>query len=497
MTADPPSSPDKDQLIADLRLRLAEAEETLRAIRENEVDALVMRGSLDDEIFTIGGDCESYRAFMEAMAPGAAALDGAGRVLYANSALTRLLGTSLEELQGRVLTDALAPDASREIGELLSAAGATQQSHEVRFPRDQEADLYFSAVAAPLQLGTTSGYAVTLADVTERVLNEGAAQREHAAHAVIASANEAVLVCDRNGIVTHANAASAVVYDANPVGRAFADIIPLIFRDTAGALHADDMIEMVVGGTPLRGIEAVAPNAPKVKDYLVSAAPLRISGNRISGVVVTMVDLSRRKAAEQQQTLLMRELDHRVKNTLTLVLSISARTASSTATVQAFHKAFSGRIQGLAATHSLLTDRSWTSLELRDVVRSELAPYIDAGVNQVVVEGLNIAIAPRAAIAFGLIVHELATNAVKYGALSQPGGRVAVRAIGPKAGEGGPLTIEWRETGGPPVAPPRSNGFGHTLIARALQYLPEGGAVCDFDPAGVICRITIPSEDVC
>ena len=203
---------------------------------------------------------------------------------------------------------------------------------------------------------------MTFANVTERVLNEGAEQSEHAARAVIASANEAVLVCDRKGIITHANAASRVVYDGDPVGQAFADIIPLVFRDATGVLQADDMIAMVTNGTPVRGIEAMAPNAPKVKDYLVSAAPLRIAGDRISGVVITMVDLSQRKAAEKQQNLLMRELDHRIKNTLALVVSISDRTASGADTVQDFQQAFTGRIQALAATHTLLLEKSWSSL---------------------------------------------------------------------------------------------------------------------------------------
>jgi PAS domain S-box-containing protein len=491
------SPSNKDLLIADLRLRLAEAEETLRAIRDNEVDALVMRGPLAEEVFTIGGDTDSYRTFMEVMEPGAAALDESGRVLYANSALTRLLGTSLPQLQGKLLVDAFAAGAAKEIGRLLSEAHTTRQSREVRFPRGEKIDLHFIAVASPLQLGTTSGHAVTFANVTERVLHEGAEQSEHAARAVIASANEAVLVCDRDGLVTHANAAARIVYEGNPVGQIFAEIIPLVFHDSAGILQADDMIAMVIAGTPLRGIEATAPKALKVKDYLVSAAPLRIAGDRISGAVVTMVDLSRRKAAEKQQNLLTRELDHRVKNTLALVVSISARTAANTDTVQAFQKAFTGRIQALAATHSLLLESSWSSLKLGEIVRSELAPYIDAAADQVTIEGLNVAVTPRAAIAFGLIAHELTTNAAKYGALSQPGGHVAVRALGRDNQRSGAFVLEWRESGGPRVTPPERKGFGHTVIARSLQYSAGGSAEFDFDPSGVVCRVSIPSEDLC
>lgn len=288
---------------------------------------------------------------------------------------------------------------------------------------------------------------MTFANVTERVLNEDAEQSEHAARAVIASANEAVLVCDRDGIITHANAAAGIVYDGDPIGKIFAEIIPLLFRDSPGILQADDMIAMVIAGTPLRGIEATASKAPKVKDYLVSAAPLRIAGDRISGAVVTMIDLSQRKAAEKQQNLLMRELDHRIKNTLAMVLSISARTASNTDTVQAFQKAFSGRIQALAATHTLLLGNSWSSLELCNIVMSELAPYIEADADQVTIEGLNVAVAPRAAIAFGLIAHELTTNAVKYGALSQQGGHVTVRAVGRDNGKNGALSLNGANPG--------------------------------------------------
>ncbi|MEH6949817.1 HWE histidine kinase domain-containing protein [Nitrobacter sp. NHB1] len=493
MTPDPSS--DKDLQIADLRRRLAEAEETVRAIRENEVDALVMRGHVDDEIFTIGGDHDSYRAFMEVMEPGAAALDGCGRVLYANSTLTRLLDISLAQLQGKLLVDAFTADTGKDIGRLLKQAHTTRQSCEIQLPRGEEVDLHFIAMASPLQIGTSRGHAVTFANVTERVLNEGAEQSEHAARAVIASANEAVLVCDRDGVVTHANAAASIVYDGNPIGKIFAEIIPLLFRDSTGLLQADDIIEMVIAGTPLRGIEAIASNAPKVKDYLVSAAPLRVAGDRISGAVVTMVDLSQRKAAEKQQILLMRELDHRVKNTLTLVASISNRTASNSDTVEAFQKAFSGRIQALAATHTLLLGNSWSSLKLGDIVMTELAPYIESTKEQVTVEGLNIAVTPHGAIAFGLIVHELTTNAVKYGALSQEGGHVTVRAVGRDSEKNGAFVLEWRESGGPRVTRPERKGFGHTVVERSLQY-SGGGAEFDFDPAGVICRIAIPSEEL-
>jgi two-component sensor histidine kinase len=164
--------------------------------------------------------------------------------------------------------------------------------------------------------------------------------------------------------------------------------------------------------------------------------------------------------------------------------------------VQEFQKAFSGRIQALAATHNLLLDKSWTSLELRDVIATELAPYIEETADQVTIEGLDVSVTPRAALAFGLIAHELTTNAVKYGALSRRGGHVTVRAVGRDNEKSGAFVLEWRESGGPRVTPPGRKGFGHTVITRSLQYSAGGGAEFDFDPTGLVCRISIPSEDL-
>src|SRR3546814_4390905 len=129
---------------------------------------------------------------------------------------------------------------------------------------------------------------------------------------------------------------------------------------------------MANSGRTLQGIEAHAPDAPRVKDLLISIAPLTLSGEAISGCVVTMVDLSQRKIAERQQLLMMRALDHRIKNTLALVLSISHRTAASEDTLEGFQDAFSARIQALAATHNLLAEPSWADLVLRDLAVGEL-----------------------------------------------------------------------------------------------------------------------------
>ncbi len=477
----------------ELRRRLEEAEETLRAIREGEVDALIVRNPRSgDEVFTLEGDA-SYYAFMEAMDLGAAAFDEANRLLYANKALRELLRLPDDEVDASHLSNALDEEARLRVSTLMRDARIAKQNTEIQVSAGGE-ELYLLVTAAPLHVGAVKGLAVTFTDITAKVRAAAAEASERAAHSIIASANEAVVVCDADGVITHANAAVSAICAENPIGRAFADVIPLTLPETTGLLQARDIIALAVAGTSVQGIEALAPEAPRVRDLLLSAAPLRVGSDKVIGCVITMVDLSQRKAAEKQQLLLMGELDHRVKNTLALVLSISKRTSSTEDTVQGFQTAFSGRIQALAATHNLLADRSWASISIAEVVNAELDPFVTRALSRLTVDGLDVQIMPRAAIALGLVIHELATNAVKYGALSRDTGHVEV-VVGRKP-EDAFLTVDWVESGGPTVSQPTRRGFGQTVITRSLQYSQNGGAEIDYHPQGVRCRIRIPEEDL-
>lgn len=477
--------------VIDLKRRLLEAEETIRAIRTGEVDALVVSTAGDLAVFDIGGESESYRSFMEVMDVGAAAVDNEGRLLYVNANLAGALGRPASRLQGQVLADLLDAQAARELEVALLANAPERSAAQIALGNG----LYMLAVK-PLRLGTVRGFAVTFTDVTERVLAEQALQSERAARAVIASANEAVLVCDRAGVITHANAAASNVFAGEAVGMIFAEAVPLVFPGATGLMQSDDIVSMAVSGNAVQGIEAIAPNAPGAKDYIVSAAPLQVGNDAISGCVITMVDMSQRKAAEKQQLLMMRELDHRVKNTLALVLSIAGRTIHHEDTLEGFHKSFTGRIQALSATHNLLAENSWTDLTIGDIVNKELAPYTGGAAGRVVTQGLHVGVEPRAAIAIGLIVHELTTNAAKYGALSVPEGSITVRAIERTGGDDGSFVIEWQEGGGPEVVRPSRTGFGQSVITRSLQYSPGGGAELDYAPTGLRCVIRIPAVDL-
>lgn len=478
-----------DAEVVDLRRRLDEAEETLRAIRDGEVDALLVRGQDEDQVFHLGGAGEAYRAFMEAMDLGAAALDETQRLLYANAALASLLGTSPEALQRDGLLAALGSPAAALVADLLSRSRTERQSAQIASAGPHARHLVVTA--APLPLHFATGWALTFTDITERVRAAAAEESDRIGRAIMESANEAVVVCDARGIVTHANAAVLNILDTSPVGRPFDEVLPLSLTASAGVILADDLVAIALSGGSVRGAEAVVRAEAKVKDLLVSAAPLRQGWGSIGGCIITLVDLTQRKSLEKRQSLLMRELDHRMKNMLTLVLSICTRTLATTTDLADFRERFSQRLAALAATQNLLAERAWTGLSIFDLVEVEFAPFLSVRNPRLRLVNLSIEISRDAAVALGLVLHELVTNAVKYGALTRETGRVTVSATPQPDGS---LEILWREEGGPPVLPPVKKGFGQTVIVRGLGHSSAAPTAIEFDPSGVICRMRLVPE---
>ncbi|WP_245411070.1 HWE histidine kinase domain-containing protein [Microvirga flavescens] len=196
-------------------------------------------------------------------------------------------------------------------------------------------------------------------------------------------------------------------------------------------------------------------------------------------------EISERKHAQAQQSLLIRELHHRVKNTLATVQAVVGATARATSSVDEFYQAFVGRIISLANTHSLLTEALWQTASLRELVEKELSPYNDDTGVRVSIDGEPVELPSDAAVPIGMAIHELTTNAAKYGALSVSTGRVAVGWTVDPDIEGGRLRLEWREAGGPKVVRPRRQGFGSRLLNRVLAAQLNARVETNYDPQGL------------
>lgn len=224
----------------------------------------------------------------------------------------------------------------------------------------------------------------------------------------------------------------------------------------------------------------------------VRASSVRDAQGKFLYCVRVIHDITERKHAEERQKLLIDELNHRVKNTLATVQSLATQTADGTDSPVAFREAFEGRLIALSQAHDQLSRRHWGSAELRDIVVGATAPYAADTPGRVEIEGETITIKPRAALTLALVLHELTTNAAKYGALSVPDGRVTVRWQVRNSPTRPLLMMEWREHGGPLVAAPTRQGFGSRFIEGSIATELRGTVRLAFDSAGLGCTMTVP-----
>jgi len=217
-------------------------------------------------------------------------------------------------------------------------------------------------------------------------------------------------------------------------------------------------------------------------------------GGASEWVVGTNLDITEEKDRESHIRLLLGEVNHRAKNLLAVVLSVARRTSG--ADHETFMQNFAARIQSLAAGQDLLVRNAWRGVGLRALVTAQLGHYKDLLGTRIRMEGEDIALGPAAVQTLGMALHELATNAGKHGALSQDGGEVMLRWHRSGAGAGARVTIEWRESGGPPASPPAASGFGSVVIGDMVRNSLDAGVEIRFEPAGFVWRMECALETI-
>jgi PAS domain S-box-containing protein len=218
------------------------------------------------------------------------------------------------------------------------------------------------------------------------------------------------------------------------------------------------------------------------------------AATRMIGVCMDVTDC---KHNEERQGLLLDELNHRVKNMLAIVQSIAGQTLRATPEPAAFKAAFSARLAAFGRAHSLLTKELWQGAALRDIVATALAPFrVEGRRDAIRIDGPTVVVKPNAAVTLCLVLHELAINAAKHGALTAPAGRVGVTWTRTGMPQGQPRGVElvWAEQGGPHVDPPKKQGFGSRLIAASAEQL-GGEAAMRYEPAGAETRFRFPLPD--
>jgi len=235
------------------------------------------------------------------------------------------------------------------------------------------------------------------------------------------------------------------------------------------------------------------PLAGSDRHFQLRIEPILAGDREIVGLAGVAVDVTETHLQEAHLRLVMRELTHRSKNLLAVIQAMARQTAARSDDPQTFVARFSARLRAMAASHDLLVAQEWHGAILHDLVNAQIGQAIDPGSDQLRIDGPFISLRPDAAQNIGLALHELTTNASKYGALSVPGGRIALHwAIR----DGDRFHLRWEETNGPSVARPEKTGFGITLLERSVGQALDGEVRLAFAPGGVVCDIDIPASHV-
>src|ERR1700761_6311448 len=298
----------------------------------------------------------------------------------------------------------------------------------------------------------------------------------------------AVYTTDADGLITSFNEAAARLCGCRPerIGEHWHDAFRMIaFDGEPVAVDQSPVSIAISSGAQVNGAEAwiETPDGERTPCACYSA-PIPGRDGDVAGTVNILIDITRQKASQDHQSVLVRELDHRIKNNLATIQALAGATARNTKTVDEFQKAFMGRIGALSKTHSLITANDSEHVPLRQLLNNELGIYDDDGGRRISLSGPDVVLPAHIAVSYGMTIHELTTNAVKYGALSLPRGILEVTW----KLAGSCLELQWNESNVPIPAYPSKTGFGTQLLRRLLPQ--QLGAVVDmtFEPDGLKAR---------
>jgi PAS domain S-box-containing protein len=304
---------------------------------------------------------------------------------------------------------------------------------------------------------------------------------------IVESSDDAIVSKDLNGVIINWNQGAERIFGYTAeevVGKPITILIPPDRHD-----EEPSILERIRRGERVEHFETVRMRKHGSRvDISLTISPVKNAEGKIIGASKIARDITERKRSEAQIAILAREAEHRAKNVLATVQATVHLTQSDTP--EGLKQAIEGRIQALANVHRLFVESRWEGADLHGLAQEELAAYSPGRETRVQIDGPSVLLEPNAAQAIAVILHELATNAAKYGALSVPNGQVRTEWSHEQNGQ---LVLRWTEKGGPPVEPPTRRGFGARVMENMVRGQFKGELKFDWHPEGLACEIVLPS----
>lgn len=413
-----------------------------------------------------------------------------------NHAAERIFGYTADEAVGRPIALLLPPDRQGEEARVIARVQSGEsvvRYDTVRLVKGGNR-IEVSLTVTPVRnaLGEVCGACKVIRDTSARRADRAALEDSEARHrAVIDTAVDGILTIDQHGTIESLNPAAERLFGAareELIGRNISSLMPSPYQQ-----EHDSYLDRYVRTGERRIIGIGREVVGKRKDGTtfpmdLAVSELSLGGRRMFTGIVR--DISERKRAEARQRLLADELDHRVKNNLAAVLSLARQTLTTSKSLDQFKEAFTGRLRAMAETHAALARSRWENVGLDELAEVVLGPFRHEYDNRVSVGGPSVKLPARAAMPVALALHELSTNAAKYGALAAPEGRLQVSW----EGNARSTTIRWIESGGRPVSAPTTSGSGTLIINGLIRHELKGSIDLRYEPMGVSCIIVVPAE---
>lgn len=427
---------------------------------------------------------ERLRAVVSQSAAGIGQSSLQGKILHVNRRFCEIVGYEEDELLGKNIADITYADDMPEQNRLFGRLAATGDSFDMekRYLRKDGSLVWVNNTVSALRddQGRIHQVAVISVDITER---KQAQEVERRLASIIESSNDAILAIDLDMTITAWNGGAERLYGYTAeeiVGQSVLMLVPKDRIDEEPAL-----LEQIKAGSMIEAYETKRRSKDgHLVDVLLSVSPIHDTAGKIVGASKIAHDISAKMEADRLQAVLIGELHHRVKNVFATVIAIARQTFGKvTDTIDAV-AAFEARLSAMAHAHDLLAEGDWQSADLAAVVEQAAAPYPP---ERFTISGPSVLLSQKAVATLSLALHELGTNAVKYGALSVPTGQVLI--IWAYNSETSVLNLRWQESDGPTVNVPTKKGFGSRLVERLLAAELNGASTIIYDSAGVICEI--------